>query len=168
MKPLFLRGLATSLALAAASAFAQVPGLQVDGAWIRTAVPGQSGTGAFMRLTAAESLTLVGVSTPVAGVSEIHEMKMDGDIMRMRPLPSLALPAGQAVELRPGGHHLMLTQLKVPLKAETRVPLTLVLRDARGAERRLELQVPVAVRAPGGAEAPAHHPAGAHPGTHRH
>jgi copper(I)-binding protein len=128
--------------------------LQVEGAWVRTSVAGQSGTGAFMRLTAREPLTLVGAQTPVAGVAEVHEMKMDGDVMRMRALASgLELPAGKAVELKPGGYHLMLMDLKTPLRADTRVPLTLVLRDAKGAERRVELQLPVAVRAPGAAPA---------------
>lgn len=125
--------------------------VKVDAAWIRASVPGQSGTGAFMRLTASEPLTLVGVVTPVAAVAEVHEMKLEGDVMRMRAIPSLALPAGKAVDLKPGGHHLMLMDLKAPLKPETRVPLTLVMRDAKGAERRLELQVPVAARAPAGA-----------------
>lgn len=139
-----------------APAFAQSP-LQVDAAWVRTSVPGQSGTGAFMRLTASEPLTLVGVSTPVAGIAEVHEMKMEGDVMRMRPLSSLSLPAGQAVELKPGGYHVMLMDLKAPLTAQTRVPLTLLLRDAKGGERRVELQVPVALRAPGAASAPPAH-----------
>ncbi len=166
MRSLFLRGLATPLlSLLAAAAFAQSPALRVEGAWVRTSVPGQSGTGAFMRLTAAEPLTLVGVSTPVAGVAEIHEMTMEGDVMRMRAMPTLALPAGQSVDLRPGGYHLMLMQLKTPLKPDTQVPVTLVLRDARGAERRMEVQVPVAVRAPGAA---ASQPANSHQGSHRH
>ena len=155
-----------SLCLLAATLSGQVLAqntVKVESAWARATVQGQKATGAFMKLTAPQATRLVSVSTPVAGVAEIHEMKMEGDVMRMRALPSLALPAGQAVELRPGGYHLMLTQLKTPLKADTRVSLTLVLRDARGAERRLEVQVPLAVRAPGAAvEAPAHH------GAHKH
>ena len=79
----------------------------------------------------------------------------------------LELPAGKAVDLRPGGYHLMLMELRTPLKADTRVPLTLVLRDARGAERRLELQVPVAVRAPAGNAAESGHGHSSH-GGHRH
>lgn len=123
--------------------------VKIEGAWVRASVPGQSGTGGFMRLTASEPLTLVAVQSPNAGVAEIHEMKMEGDIMRMRAIPELRLPAGQPVDLRPGGYHLMLMSLKSPLKDGTEVPVTLVLRDAKGAERRVSLQLPVALRAPG-------------------
>lgn len=146
-------------AVSAACALAQPAPVKVDDAWARASVQGQAGTGAFMRLTATESMKLVGVASPAAGVAEVHEMKLEGDVMRMRAIPSLDLPAGKTVELRPGGYHLMLMDLKAPLKAQDRVPLTLVLRDAKGAERRLELQVPVLARAPGaaaGASAPAH------------
>ena len=121
----------------------------VQDAWARVSVTGQQATGAFMRIQASEPLRLVGASTPVAGEVEIHEMKLEGDVMRMRPLRELALPAGKAVELRPGGLHMMLQDLKAPLVAGTSVPLTLVFRDARGAERKLEVQVPVSLRAPG-------------------
>ncbi|MEJ7930408.1 copper chaperone PCu(A)C [Ramlibacter sp. AN1015] len=147
--------LALSL-LTAAAATAQAP-LQVEHAWARVSVPGQTSSGAFMRLTAAQALQLVGASSPVAGHVEVHEMKMDGDVMRMRPLPALALPAGQAVELRPGGLHLMLMDLKAPLQAGTRVPVTLLLRDASGGEQRLPLELPVSARAPAGAPAAGGH-----------
>ena len=96
------------------------------------------------------------MSTPVAGVAEVHEMKMEGDVMKMRAMSSLALPAGRAVELKPGGYHLMLMDLKMPLKPETSVPVTLHLRDAKGATRTVEVSVPVAVRAPAGAASAAH------------
>lgn len=180
MKALFLRALAPCLALfLCAAAGAQTPAapLQVDDAWLRASVPGQSGTGAFMRLTAREPLTLIAVRTPAAGVAEIHEMKLEGDVMRMRAIAQLPLPAGQSVELRPGGHHLMLMNLKAPLAAGSRVPLTLVVRDAKGTERQVDLQVPVALRAPGapgasaGASAPASTPMHSHghgPSQHRH
>jgi hypothetical protein len=113
-------------------------------------------------------MSLVGLTSPVAGVAEVHEMKLEGDVMRMRAIASLALPVGQAVELKPGGYHLMLMDLKSPLKADTRVPLTLVLRDAKGTERRVELQVPVATRAPGKAGESGHGAHGAHGSGHKH
>jgi copper(I)-binding protein len=81
---------------------------------------------------------------------------MEGDVMRMRALSSLELPAGQAVQLKPGGFHVMLMDLKAPLKADTQVPLTLRFQDARGAVSTLQVSVPVAVRAPAGAAAAAH------------
>jgi copper(I)-binding protein len=122
---------------------------KVEGAWIRTAVPGQQGTGGFMKLTSPQAMQLVGASSPAAGATEVHEMRMDGDIMRMRAVPKLDLPAGKTIELKPGGYHLMLLDLKQPLVAGADVPLTLVLRDANGRESKLELKVPVAARAPG-------------------
>lgn len=121
---------------------------KVEGAWVRTAVPGQQGTGAFMRLTARQPLQLIGVATPVAGTAEVHEMKQEGEIMRMRQVAAVDLPAGKTVEFKPGGYHLMLMDLKQALKPGTQVPLTLVLRDARGAEHRLELTATVAGQAP--------------------
>lgn len=123
---------------------------RIEGAWVRSTVGGQHGTGAFMKITAPKAMQLVGVATPVAGVAEVHEMKMEGDVMKMRPIPALDLPAGRTVELKPGGYHLMLMELKQSLKAGSSIPLTLLLRDAAGAESRLELKVPVAAKAPGG------------------
>jgi copper(I)-binding protein len=123
---------------------------KVEAAWVRSSVPGQQGTGAFMKLTAKESTQLVGVSTPVAGTAEVHEMKMDGDVMRMRAVPKLDLPAGKTVELKPGGYHVMLMDLKQPLAPGSTVPLTLVLRNPKGVESKLELKVPVAAAPAGG------------------
>jgi len=131
----------------------------VEAAWVRPAVAGQQGTGAFMKLTAPQATQLVGVASPVAGTAEVHEMKMEGDIMRMRRIARLDLPAGQAVELKPGGYHLMLMDLKQPVAAGSTVPLTLLFRDASGVESRLELKVPVAIKSPGSG---GHVPAGPH------
>jgi len=134
--------------VAPAGASQQLP--RVEGAWVRSAVPGQHGTGAFMKITAPRPMQLVGVATPVAGVAQVHEMKMEGDIMKMRAVPALDLPAGRTVELKPGGYHLMLMDLKQSLEAGSSVPITLLLRDGAGTESRLELKVPVAAKAPGG------------------
>ena len=137
-----------------------------EGAWARASVAGQQATGAFVRLTAKEPLRLVGVETPVAAVAEVHEMKMEGDVMRMRAIDSLDLPQGVAVELKPGGYHIMLQQLKSPLLKDTQVPITLVFKDGKDATSRLHMQVPVQAMAPkGGAAAPADH---AGHGGHQH
>lgn len=104
-----------------------------------------------MSLTAKDGAQLVGVSSPVAGVAEVHEMKMEGDVMKMRAVPSLSLPAGKKVELKPGGYHLMLMDLKAPLAKDSTVPVTLLFKDAKGAESKLELKLPVATAAPGAA-----------------
>ena len=150
-----------SLLLAGSLALAQSPdrpekadknvdkNVAVKGAWIRSMVKGQQATGAYMLLTAREGTRLVGVSTPVAGVAEVHEMKMENDIMKMRAAPVLDLPAGKTVALKPNGYHVMLMDLNQPLLAGSVVPLTLQFKDAKGLESRLELSVPVSTAAPG-------------------
>ena len=144
--------LAASLALTGLSAAAQTAAVKVDGAWARATVQGQKASGAFMSLTAKDATQLVGVSTPVAGVAEVHEMKMDGDIMRMRAAPALDLPAGKKVDLKSGGYHIMLMDLKTPLAKDSSVPMTLLFRDTKGVESKLELKVPVSTTAPSGKE----------------
>ena len=147
--------LASVVALAAmttGTALAQMadPSVTIKDAWVRTTVPGQKATGAFMKITAKEGMRLVGASTPVAGVAEVHEMKMDGDVMKMRAVPVLELPAGKTVELKPGGYHVMLMDLKAALPKDSTVPLTLLFKDAKGVESKMELKLPVAVMGPGG------------------
>jgi periplasmic copper chaperone A len=120
----------------------------VKDAWVRTSVPGQKASGAFMTLTAKADLQLVGVSSPIAGIAEVHEMKMNGDMMQMRAVPSLDLPAGKAVALRPGSFHVMLMDLKAALPKDSTVPLTLLFKDAKGQPSQLQVTVPVRVTAP--------------------
>jgi copper(I)-binding protein len=131
---------------ATSATWAQV---KVDGAWARATVQGQKATGAFMKLTAPQATRLVAVSTPVAGVAEIHEMKMDGGVMKMRALPGLELPANQAVELKPGSYHLMLMDLKAPLMKDASVALTLTFKDAKGIESQQQISVPISTAMPG-------------------
>ena len=143
---LFPRRTVIALLLATAGgAFAQgAATVEVRDAWVRASVPGQSGTGAFMKLTAPAGARLVGASTPAAGVAEVHEMKMEGDTMRMRALDrGLELPARRTVELKPGGYHLMLMDLKQPLANGSSVPLTLQFEDAKGQKSTLDLKLPV-------------------------
>jgi copper(I)-binding protein len=137
-----------ALLLGAGCALAQAPAapVRVDGGWARAPVAGQTATGAFMALTAREDLKLVAAHSTAAGVTEVHEMKVEGDVMKMRAVSALDLPAGKTVVLKPGGYHLMLMDLRAPLPRE--VPVTLVFRDARGSETRLSVQLPVAARAP--------------------
>ena len=117
--------------------------VKVEGAWVRARVPGGDATAGYMRLTAKTDMKLVGIATNAAKVSELHEMKLDGDVMRMRAVDAIDLPAGKTVELKPGGHHLMLMGLTAPLAQNTSMPLTLILRDASGKEIRDEMKVPV-------------------------
>ena len=116
----------------------------VKDAWVRSSVPGQHATGAFMTLTAKNGLKLVSVSSPAAGITEVHEMKMEGDIMKMRPVPGgLDLPAGKVVELKPGGYHIMLMDLKAPLTKDSSTTLTLVFKDTKGQTSKIDLKAPV-------------------------
>jgi copper(I)-binding protein len=124
------------------------PAVKVEGAWARVSVQGQMATGAFMKLTAKDGTKLVGASSSAAGVTEVHEMKMDGNVMTMRAVPALDLPAGKTVELKPGGYHVMLMDLKAPLAKGGSVPLTLTFKDAKGVESKLDLKVPVGTAAP--------------------
>ena len=139
----------SSLLLSVSLVSAQPAAVKVEGAWTRATVQGQKGTGAFMNITAAQGTRLVGVSSPVAGVAEVHEMKMDGDVMKMRAIPGLDLPAGKTVQLKPGSYHLMLMDLKRPLLKDSTVPVTLRFKNAAGVDSQLELLVPVATTAPG-------------------
>ncbi len=123
--------------------------VQVKDAWVRATVPGQKGTGAFMKITAQTATRLVGISSPVAGVAEVHEMKMAGEVMTMRRVEGLDLPAGKTVELKSGAYHVMLMDLKQALAKGSTVPLTLIFKDAKGLESRVDLKAPVALSAPG-------------------
>jgi hypothetical protein len=127
--------------LFSASACAQVT---VSEAWVRATVPQQKATGAFMKLRSVQAARLVEVRTDAAGRSELHEMAMNGQMMRMRQVPGIALPAGQTVNLASGGFHVMLFDLKRQLKEGESVELTLVVEDA--AKKRQELKVAAPVK----------------------
>jgi periplasmic copper chaperone A len=147
-----LRSLVTSVMaatlLCAGAAHAQTT---VSDPWIRGTVAQQSATGMFVQITSARGGRLVAGSSPVAGVVEIHEMTMDGTTMRMRAVPGVDLPAGKAVEFKPGGLHLMLMDLKQPLKNGDTVPVSLVVEAAGG--KRETVEVKAVVRARPGASA---------------
>ena len=117
--------LAMAILLGVSATSALAADVEVKDAWVRGTVTGQKATGAFLEITSKSGATLVGAASPVAGVSEIHEMKMDGGIMKMRAVERLQLPAGKPVQLAPGGYHVMLLNLKQPLKRGDSVALTL-------------------------------------------
>ncbi|MFA9273628.1 MAG: copper chaperone PCu(A)C [Candidatus Aquirickettsiella gammari] len=112
---------ALSLTISAA-AFSQVA---VKDPWVRTTVVQQKATGAFMQLTATQDVKLISATSPAAKNVEIHTMEMDKDVMKMRQIMSLDLPAGKSVELKPGSYHVMLMGLNAPVKEGDIVPLTL-------------------------------------------
>lgn len=144
---LTLRTIATGLTtLVIVNAFAQQ--VTVSDPWARATVPGQKATGAFMKITAKQPSKLVAVSSPAAGVTELHEMKMDKDVMRMSAVRALELPEGKAVELKPGGYHVMLMDLKAPLTDKSTIAITLTVEDAKGQKSQLDVQVPVRAMTP--------------------
>ena len=114
---------ASVLSLAVFNVYAEVI---VKDAWVRATVPQQMATGAFFQIQSSTDARVVGVQSSAAGVAEIHEMKMENNLMKMRALEHLDLAAGKLVELKPGGYHLMLMDLKQQIKAGDIVPLTLV------------------------------------------
>ena len=146
------RSLFTAPFLLALPASAQPAGeLTITRPWTRAA--GQNGTGAgFLGIGNAGRAAdrLIGASAPIARVTEIHTHVREGDILRMRPVEAIEIPAGQTVTLQPGGFHLMLIGLKEPLIQGQAVPVTLRF------ERVGEVPVMLAVQ-PAGARGPMPH-----------
>jgi len=124
--------------------------VSVSRPWVRATVAGQSVAGAYMDIAAKDTATLVGVASPVAAKAELHTMTMDGGVMKMRPLAKLDLPAGKTVNLKPGGYHVMLIDIRRPLKAGERVPLTLTVQDSRGATSTFKVDAEVRAAADSG------------------
>jgi len=98
----------------------------VQAPWARPTVQGQTVGGGYFRIDGgATNDRLLGVSSDIAQSVELHTMRMDGDVMRMRQLNSVEVPARQTVEFKPGGMHVMLIGLKTPLKVGNSFPMTL-------------------------------------------
>ena len=133
------------LALVAAICIAPVDRAQVaiSEAWVRGTVEGQTSTVAYMKLDSDVGAQLVSVSTPLATRCAVHEMTRDGNLMRMRAVDALQIPAGATVELGEGHQHLMLEGLKRPLKQGETVALTLQFVDAKGNRQTVKVQAPV-------------------------
>ena len=149
---------ALALMWAAGTAHAQVT---VGDPWVRATVAQQKATGMFAQVTSAQGGKLVAASSPVAAVVEIHEMAMENNVMKMRAVPGLELPAGKAVDLKPGGYHVMLMGLKQQVKEGEVVPVTLVVEGKDGKRESVEVKAPVRALA---AQAAGH----SHGGGHRH
>ncbi|WP_203073003.1 copper chaperone PCu(A)C [Falsiroseomonas ponticola] len=143
-----------AMLLLPATAGAQPAGITVANPWTRAA--GQGGTGAgFMTLRNAGAAPdrLVSARAAIARTVELHTHTNDNGVMRMRPVPSIEVPARGEVQLRPSGFHLMLIGLTAPLRQGERIPVTLVF------ERAGEVQVELAVESAGarGPGAGGHH-----------
>jgi periplasmic copper chaperone A len=115
------------LSLATVASLAQV---KVEQAWARPTASGQQGGGGFLSITSASADRLLGGSTALAERFELHTMAMKGDVMEMRQLDAIELPAGKTVEFKPGGLHVMFVGLKRPLALGSKVPVTLKFEKA--------------------------------------
>lgn len=147
------RGIAFALLAAALGSNAvladdyQVKSLRVSNPFTRATPPGARVAGAFMTIVnqGKEADRLVGISSPAAGLVEMHEMAMDAGVMKMRAVKEIELKPGATVELRPGGYHVMLEDLKAPLKQGDEIPLLLHFEKAG------TVQIKVSVEAMGAA-----------------
>lgn len=111
--------------------------------WVRENAPGQSVGAAYMTLNSPQDSTLVEVETPAAGSVEIHSMSMDNGVMKMRMLEALPLKAGMPEKLAPGGFHLMLFDLKTPLKAGESAVFKLSFKDYAGNITQQDVILPI-------------------------
>ncbi len=145
------------------AAFAQAKGdLQVEKPWARATVPGAAVGGGYLviRNNGAVADRLVSVTSPVSARVEMHEMAMERDVMRMREVKGVAVPAKGSVEFKPGGYHLMFMELKAPLKQGDKVPVTL--RFEKSGELKADFSVESAGAAGAGGAHSAKHGAMKH------
>jgi copper(I)-binding protein len=152
-----MKHMTLALCLFAAASLAQAQ-VTIKDAWVRGTVPQQKASGAFMQLSAEKDVRLVAAKSSVAHVVEIHEMVMDKDVMKMRQIPGLDIVPGRVLELKPGGYHVMLIDLKGQLKGGDVVPLTLTFEDAKTKTRfTQDVSAPVTALGAGNGPAPAGH-----------
>jgi len=145
---------AAALLISAASLPAWAANISVTDAWARATMPGQSVSGAYMQIQSDADARLVGVSSPAVPRVEVHEMKMDGDVMRMREVKAIDLPKGKTVSLEPGGFHIMLMNLPKPIAAGDIIPLILTVESGG---KRQTVEVKAEARSPMGGGAMHHH-----------
>ncbi len=149
LKALLISTVGFGLAGIAQAQSAKVGSVQIENAYTRSTVPGQMAAGGFMKIENKGAVDqLISASSPVAGEVQLHEMAMEGNVMKMRQVKEVVVPAGGAVELKPGGMHLMFINIKAPLTAGETVPVKL--KFAKAGE--VEVKMPVnALGAQGGA-----------------
>lgn len=117
--------------------------ITISDAWARATAPGQKVAAAYMNLLSKEGATLVKAESNLAGSVEIHSMTMENDVMKMRMLDELVMPAGKIVSLEPGGNHLMLFNLKQPLDAGKEAEFKLYFRTGAGETKSMSVIMPI-------------------------
>ena len=115
----------------------------ISDAWVRKNAPGQVVGAAYMTLKSPQDSTLVFVESPIAGSVEVHSMTMNNGVMKMRKLEELPLKAGNPEKLAPGGFHLMLFDLKKPLKNGENDDFKLCFKDKAGNITHQQVSLPV-------------------------
>ena len=147
---LALAALATTIAVVAQAHDYKLGALRIAHPWTRaTPATAPSGGGYLIITNTGDTADrLIAARSPTAGKVEIHEMKMDGNVMRMRELENgIDIPPGATVELKPGGYHIMFMGLKAPFEKDTRVPATLVFEKAGSIDVELSV-VPLGAGSP--------------------
>ena len=146
-----------SVILCASALGAAQAQVRIDDAWVRATVPQQKVTGAFMQLNSAQDARLVEARSAVAGAVEIHQMEMVGNVMKMRAVTALDLPAGKTVELKPGSYHIMLIDLKAQVREGDVIPLSLVIEGKDKKRETIEVKVTAKALNPAGMHAMPQH-----------
>ena len=113
------------------------------GAWVRGTVPAQTSTGAYITFSSTADAKVVKAASPIAKIVEIHESTLKAGVNHMNAVESVPLPAGKAVEFKPGGLHVMLMGLASPLKPGDKVPLTFTIEEKGGKRTQLEVSAEV-------------------------
>ena len=117
---------------------AKVGAIKIENAYVRATAPGQSAAGAFMKIdNSGAADQLVSASSPAAGEVQLHQMSMEGNVMKMGQVKDIAVPANGSVDLKPGGYHIMLMNIKAPLKVGETVPVKLKFAKAGEVEVKL-------------------------------
>ena len=132
--------------------------IEVRDAWVRGTVSAQKVSGAYMTISAKSDVRLTGASSSIAEVTELHEMLIENDVMKMRRIDGLDIPAGTTVEFKPQGHHIMLMGLKHALAEGDHVVLTVIYESADGSRVEKQINAPVRpLNATGDVEQPMGH-----------
>jgi copper(I)-binding protein len=138
--------------------FASAANISVTNAWARATMPGQPVSAAYLEIRSDSDAKLVAAKSPVIPRVEVHEMSMAGGVMKMRQVKAIPLPKGETVKLEPGGYHIMLMNLKKPIAAGEKIPLTLIVEaDGKRQEVKIEAEAKSREAAPDGMHGHDHH-----------
>jgi copper(I)-binding protein len=117
--------------------------IKVEGAWTRATAPGQEDAMVYMSITSNQNATIVGVSSKACKAATMHNMEHKGGMMRMYEVKSISLPANERMDMQLHGYHLVLSGLKAPLKAGTKVPVTMDVEMADKRKVKVDLEAEV-------------------------